>query len=195
MYVQGGSGGPYDLSITGGTICSFETPASGATALSLNASGSPTGRWTVTGVRIGNGCPGSAMANGINISISGSGANGSITIVGNDISGPGNPIIYTPSASDNVILANNMNVDTQIGSVAAASTILLAANYVKEGLSGSSTTISNITGQWVNRQVVLIPASSQTFATGGNICNALSVSAGTPVIAMWNGGTSCWNLK
>ncbi|CAM6053265.1 unnamed protein product [Sphagnum tenellum] len=195
MYVQGGAGGPYDLSITSGTICSFETPASGATALSLNASGASSGRWLVNGVRIGNGCPGTYMANGINLNISGSSPNGSITITGNDISGPPNPIIYVPHSSDNVIIANNMNIDTQIGSVAASSTINLAANYTKEGLSGSSTTISNITGQWANRQVTLIPASSQTFATGGNICNALSVAAGVPVIAMWNGGDIMLELK
>ena len=195
FYVLGGAGGPYDLTISGSNICQFGTAGSTETGISL-FTGTGGGRWVITGNRIGTGCPGGSVATGIGLSIApGNSANGSVTITNNDMSAVSNPLVYVPSSTDKVIVANNMGIDEEIGGVTAASTINLPANYVKEGLLGSSTTISNITGQWSNRQVTLIPSSSQIFATGGNICNALSVAAGVPVIAMWNGGTSCWNLK
>ena len=194
--IYGGSGGPYDVSIIGGTICSFGNAGVGSTALNMQLGSGATGRYIVNGVRLGNGCPGGHTTNGIKLAVNaGSLANGAVTITSNDISNVTTPLVYTPSAADKIIVANNLGIDEETGSVAAAASISLNATFPTYGVTGASTTITTISGQWTSRQVILIPVNSQTFNTGGNLCNAVSASANSMVIAKWNQGLSCWNLK
>jgi hypothetical protein len=198
--IEAGTGGPYDLTIGGGSdFCSFGAPTTGAVALKLNipdSGKSVSGRWNIVGNRFGAGCPGGAVPTGILLSIGPAAAPpyGAVTIIGNDMSAVRMPISYTPNTTDHVIIANNMGIDDQTGAIASAASITLSPNFNIFGISGT-TAVTNISGGWSNRKVSLIPTSGTVaFNTGGNICNAVSAAVNVTVDATWNGGKSCWNL-
>jgi len=70
------------------------------------------GRWTITGNQIGDGCIGFPTAVGIDLAIaSGNLAHGSVAIVGNNISAPATPLLYTPSSADAAVIKDNVGLD------------------------------------------------------------------------------------
>jgi hypothetical protein len=194
------TGGPYDLTIGGGSdFCSFGTTVAGSIGLKLNITSAAlagSGRWNIVGNRFGAGCPGSSLATGISLSIGSTNTvpNGAVTIVGNDISAVATPLAYTPNVTDHVIIANNMGIDDQVGSIASAASITLLAEFSTYGISGT-TAITTINGGWANRSINLIPTSGTlAFNTGGNLCNAISAPQSTPIQATYNVANACWYL-
>ena len=121
MDIEGGSGGPYDLSIVGSNICQFGTPGANGIALKIDETSAGNGRIVVSGNRLGTGCPGRALHTGIWLAVSG--GSGLVTITGNDISAVNTPISYAPTGTDHVIVANNMGLDDIFTAVADAATI------------------------------------------------------------------------
>jgi hypothetical protein len=194
--IEGGANGPYNVLINNSIICQQGTAGSGAIALKLNAGAGATGRWVVSGNSLGTGCIGGVGRNvtGISLTINpGSISKGSITIADNDISDASTPISYTPNSGDNVIINNNLGVDTVTATLMAAATVGLSnatPNYVVRG----STTINTINGAWQGRRVRFVAAAAGTLnlGTSGNIC-AGAISAGNTVDLAWMPGGTCWS--
>jgi hypothetical protein len=196
--VEAGAGGPFDLSIVGSNICQFGTPGSGAIALKINITASGDGRYVIGNNRFGTGCPGSALATAIQLSISGGSPNGAVNITGNDMSAVATPISYTPSPTDHVIINNNTGIDDQVGTVASAASITLPASSTNLGITGT-TAITSMAGGWSNRKVTLIlQTGTVAFNTGGTvnqgICNAKSLTGPDSITANFNTGFGCWLL-
>lgn len=202
MDIEGGASGPFNLSITGSDICQFGTPGSGSVGLKLNAGTGGTGRWTVTGNRIGEACGPGASPNAVGIAItiaSGSSANGAMTITGNDLSMPNTPITYTGTNADRLVIGLNQGIDEQVGSIADAASITTLPSFNVFAITGTGTTITAIANGWNNRAVKLVPTSgSITFATGGaagqGICsnNGQTLTQYLMVTATYNSGNGCW---
>lgn len=193
--VVAGVGGPYDLSIVGSNICEFGTPGGGAVALKLDlssASATSAGRFVISGNRLGTGCPGTAVATGIQL-ITGSANTGNVTITNNDISAATSAISYTPQTTDTVILNNNMGIDDNLGVVASGATITLGAAWPNFQITGT-TTISTINGAWWGRQAKLSAGASASITTNtaGNIC-APALSAVQATTLTWFPGATCWS--
>jgi hypothetical protein len=201
--VEGGGGGPYLLSITGSDICQQGTPAAGAIALKLNqgsVSSAAVGRWVISGNLIGTGCPGSADAVGISLTVNSTAAgaaNGAVTIVGNDLSAVTRPISYTPSsANDRVIFQGNLGVDDDWPTVGVAGGALVIPDAASTVVVASTGTLSTVNGAYAGRKVDLIAKASGGFrlATGGNICAGASVAQGRVVTLVWRAGGVCWSV-
>lgn len=197
MEVDSGPGGPYNFTLDGSDICQFGAPGTNVTALGLNVNTGGAGHFTVIGNRIGENCGGGGgtPATAIGLVIQTGANNGRVIIAHNDISYATTSLAYTPTATDIAVIKDNLGVDEQTGSVAAATSIALPATFTTFGVSGGSTTITTITGAWVGREVNLIPASAQTWATGGNICAAVASTANQFLHARYNSGVSCWNIR
>ena len=150
----------------------------------------------VSAVRIRNNEIGTACAGQGGTPVAGIwtiGSNSQIMITGNDLTGTGGtPIAGLPTG---VAIINSNQVEDQLSpTIGAASTINLST-VASTWIINSSGTITNIGGAWSNRVVRLIAAGGAlTFATGGNICNALTVSGG-PLEAYYNAGNVCWYLR
>ena len=194
MDIEGGSGGPYDLSIVGSNICQFGTPGANGIALKINETSAGNGRIVVSGNRLGTGCPGRALHTGIWLAVSG--GSGLVTITGNDISAVNTPISYAPTGTDHVIVANNMGLDDIFTAVADAATIDPGL-YPRIVIRGTGKTVTSINRGYVNRQLRIVTRDGAvSFATGGNICNAVTSSGalGT-VLADYDATASCWSMK
>lgn len=107
------AGGPFNLTITNSTICSFGGAGAGEVALRLNlGSAGQQSRWIISNNRIGAACgTAGTTPTPIGIGIIGSaGANaGTIIINGNDVSQSATPLSYTP-AGEYIIVSNNLGI-------------------------------------------------------------------------------------
>ena len=93
------------------------------------------------------------------------------------------------------VITDNMGLDNLSGSVTAAATVTLSS-YPRFIINGS-TTVTTINGGWGNRQITMIATSGTglTFATGGNICNALTTTQNQMVTAYYDPGWGCWHMR
>lgn len=116
-----------------------------------------------------------------------------IIMVGNDFtgnsSGPAAGVLATTGAN---VVSGNKGLDDVLPTVASAATIALNALYPRWTVTGS-VGVSTINNPWLGRHVTLFTTSGVAFATGGNICNAVTTAANGLVYADWTG--SCWELK
>jgi hypothetical protein len=204
--IEGGpTGGIYDLSIVGSNICEFGTPGAGSIGLNINLKNAVSGRFVITGNRIGTACPGSGtLATGIALTFSGSapgGGGANLLIANNDMSrisgAGGTPISYTPN-NENVNILNNTGIDDQTGSVFDAGTITLSVNRPTFAITGTGTTVKYLGKSWMTNGIItmITQDGAITFSTGGNICNAVtSAGAQAVVLGRWNVANGCWNLK
>jgi hypothetical protein len=107
------AGGPFNLTLSNSTICSFGGAGGGEVALRLNTGAAATqARWIINNNRIGAACGTSGTTpTPIGIGIIGSaGANaGTIVINGNDVSQSATPLSYTP-AGEYIIVSNNLGI-------------------------------------------------------------------------------------
>jgi hypothetical protein len=201
--IEGGTNGPYSVTLSGIDICQQGTPASGAVGLKLNAGTGSTGRWIVTGSKIGTGCNnGTSMPTGIQLLVSSTSAsNGSVTIVGNDLSGVTTPITYTPNTSviDHVIIHDNQGLDDRIPSVATATSVSFPGPYPTMYFTGT-TTVNTLWGGFSNEKITINAVSGFTFGVSGGtgtLCGAtpLALTAGNSYSFLYkgSGNGSCWS--
>ncbi len=201
--IEGGTNGPYNVTLSGVDICQQGVPLSGAVGLKLNAGAGSTGRWIITGNKIGTGCNnGTSMPVGIQLLISpSSGSNGSITIVGNDFSGVTTPITYTPNTSvtDRVIIHDNQGLDDRALSIATASGIAFPGPYPTLYLTGT-TSVNTLWAGFSNERVVIHSINGFVFSTGGGtgtLCGASSLSLAASQAYEFQyrgvGNGSCWS--
>jgi hypothetical protein len=204
--VIGASGGPYDFTLSGSTICQFGNGGgAGFVGLNINLASSISGRFVINGNRIGNGCPGSVSSGvGIALAFSGGGAgagHGNVAITGNDLSAVtryGSVISYTPT-NESVVIKGNLGIDDQTASVADAATIAATPAFPNFAITGTGTTVTTIGTHWfANGEINMITRDGAiTFSNaGGNICNTVtSAGAMATVTGRWNVGNNCWLLK
>ncbi|AKM00417.1 hypothetical protein [Burkholderia pyrrocinia] len=118
------------------------------------------------------------------------GNNTGALISGNDFSGSKVPISGTPAG--NSVMASNLGIDNSPATIESAATIDVHAASIAM-LTGQAT-IRSIRPTWNGRILKLIPSHGPaSFATGGNLCNTVTMQANVPVDAYFNG--ACWNLK
>lgn len=145
--------------------------------------------YAVRGSELGGSCGGlfkAAPQHGIVLA----GDNAGGLISGNDFSGSKTPIAGAPTG--NSIVSSNLGIDTAPAAIASAATLDVHTAPVVM-LTGSAK-ISTIKPTWNGRALKLIPTKgAASFATGGNLCNAMTSEQNVPVDAYFNG--RCWNLK
>lgn len=151
----------------------------------------------VTGIRVrdnnfNGACDGESSASAFGVQLN---SNATVTLTGNDFVGITTPVAGSPTGTS--VVANNNGLDSTMPTVAAAASITLSNSAPTYYITGSSTSITTISGAWNGRVVRLWPAGSPvvTFATGGNICNAFTPTQNVPIIAWYNQSGSCWLLK
>jgi hypothetical protein len=122
-----------------------------------------------------------------------SGTQTGVTIIGNDlagnISGPysGTPTYTNGTAVSNEIV-NNSGVVGQ-GTTSSATTVAITTPTDNVTLSGT-TTVETLTQCWPGRELWINSTGNTPFGTSGNIKNALTMTAGTPVLGKCTyGGT------
>jgi hypothetical protein len=173
-----------DVTVDGGVFCGNGTGYSNISAVSGVTS------LAVRNSTIGGACDGFSTTPSFGALLAGS--NSDVIITGNDFTGVTTPI-GGASPTGNTVIANNINLDNQAPTVASAATIALTIDAPTYFITGT-TGISTISGGWNGRRVSLITnGGSIAFATGGNICNALTSTANVPVTGWYSG--SCWYLK
>ena len=123
------------------------------------------------------------------------GNNSNIIITGNNLTGSSSTHIYGTPVGDSLI-ASNLGIEGGFASTASSGgTLSLSSVWPRWGITNTAA-ISNITGGWNSRSVMLYPAAGViSFTTGGNICNAMTSPAGSYVIASYDIGSTCWLLK
>lgn len=147
--------------------------------------------------RVGGDCVYAGAWNGLQaMGIFLHGDNTDLTIVGNDLRGNAvQSLAATTVPFGGNVIRDNLNVDDIILNVAAAASMAIPMG-VNFGITGGSTTISNITGMWDGRTVVLVPTiASQTFTAGSGVCNAKTVAQYEVVLAYKIPGVTCTYLK
>lgn len=148
------------------------------------------GEFQITDTTIRPDCAGPSSGGVYGVLLAGSNANVTLGALDARNNATAN-IAGTPTGLSQVYGITGVN--NSFGSKAAAGTIALDQVIDKWTITGGSTTISNLTGQWTGRSVTLVTAANQTFATGGNLCNGLTSTANVPVTALF--GSTCWFLK
>ncbi|WP_226382808.1 MULTISPECIES: hypothetical protein [Burkholderia] len=118
------------------------------------------------------------------------GDNAGVLISGNDFSGSKTPVAGAPTG--NSIVSSSLGIDTASAAIASAATIDVHTAPIVM-LTGSAK-INTIKPTWNGHTPKLIPTKgAASFATGGNLCNAVTSEQNVPVDAYFNG--ICWNLK
>jgi hypothetical protein len=203
-YTNGADGFAIKDSVSNITIDNSEICANGtvyANVPTVRYSGIAIGT-SVSGVamrgnRIGGDCVVAGVWNGLQgIGINLFGSNSNITVVGNDLRGNFlTGIAATTLPTGGNVIRDNLGDDNTVPSVAAAATIVLPMG-VNIGITGATTTISNLTGMWDGRTVNLYFANAgHTFAIGSGICNAKTVVQFEQVVAYRMPGTGCTYIK
>jgi len=146
---------------------------------------------------IASSCDGQTSNSQVGINLGGN--NAEAEVIGNDLTGIASPIELggtNTSPGAQMIIKDNIPVSTELFSVADAASIDLPQGYEGYGVTGSGTTVSNLTSAWQGRHVTLLSGVSLTFATGGTsgsaICNAFTSTPNVPIDASYYG---CWYLK
>lgn len=197
--IEGGAGGPYNVSVIGSQICPAGNPIRrGSIGIKLNAGSGATGRWIIANNLIGVGCPGGQVNTGISLTINtGSTSHGSVTITGNDISTAATPISYIPNSRDSVIIANNMGLDDHLPNISDASEIDPGMFPVIR-IIGTGVSIRKIGRPYRNRSLRMITKDGPVrfnSGAGSNLCgNFASSGAFATVDAQYDATDECWIL-
>ncbi len=190
--------GVSDVTVDNSEICNNSTAT-------LEAPGT-----TYDGIAIGNGASGVAIrnnrisANCINIPSTSTfqksgvlfvGTSSSITIIGNDLRGHSASSIGGASPTGASIIRDNTGMDTVNINVAGAATITAPINPIIT-LTGTGSTISTINGMWDGREArVYMVDGSNTFATGGNLCNGGTYAQFAMAMLYKVPGANCISVK
>lgn len=183
-----------NTSITASTVCSYSAAASAGTGIIL--AGANTIDTTIIGNRIG-GCNNAAGVGGQSLAgaISVVQTNPLVgTITQNDLRNSVVPLTWLPAAALPVaVIKDNLGIDENALTVASAATITLGI-YPTVFITGTAT-ITTINTLWP-RSVLITTVGAVPFATGGNICNALTSTPIVPILATFvEAGSNCWYLK
>ena len=186
-FSNGGSGfniasaDPSQIYLTDSHICGYGSSGAGVYVVSGASN------FTLSTTEIKPNCADRTSTGTIGVKLLGGNANVILTKLdtrGNSSGG----ILGSPTGSS--IVEGLIDQDAKAIPLTAVASIKLGIwkNYTISG----TTTVSNITGAWDGRQIMLFPSSPTPFATGGNICNAFTAIANVPIIAIYLG---CWYLK
>jgi hypothetical protein len=175
-----------DITIDDSTICS--PAASSHTMIQITTAGSTAIRNSTIGAC--DRTPGGyAVASGISYMPHSAGV---VQILGNSFFSANTPLFYNPGALSTAIIANNSGVDNIAGTTIASDATITAPVNPIFSISGTAV-ITSMNGGWTGRQMTINPTDSFSFATGGNIANALTATAGVPIFANFDG--KYWHLK
>jgi hypothetical protein len=175
-----------DITIDNSTICS--PAASSKTMIQITTAGSTAIRNSTIGAC--DRTPGGyTVAAGISYMPRSTGV---VQILGNSILGTSTPIIYDPSALSTATIANNIGVDNITGTTIASGANITAPVNPIFSISGTAV-ITTVNGGWTGREMTINPADTFSFATGGNIANALTATASVPIFANFDG--TYWHVK
>jgi hypothetical protein len=203
MDIEGGANGPFNVTLNGIDICQQGTPGGSGVGLKLNAGNGSTGRWIIETSKIGTACnSGTALPVGIQLLIgTTSSSNGSITLVGNDLSAVTTPVSYTPNTTvlDRVVAGLNQGIDDRLPSIASATNIAYPGLYPVISVTGT-TAVTTIGGGYSNQRLIINAVSGFTWNSGGGtgaLCGAsnLTLAAGVDYQFRYKGFGlgACWS--
>lgn len=173
-----------DVTFTGGSvICGYTTAGL--------AFGDGVSGFTVDASRIGDRCETNAGPSGAAALLL-AGRNDRAVITGNTLTVVTGVAVSGSPIGDSQA-ANNIGLGLT-PSIAGGPTIALTGINAIYRITGTSL-VTTIKGFWNNREVMLVPVDGTvTFATGGNLCNAVTVTRDTPVRAVFDPSAACWRM-
>lgn len=152
-------------------------------------------KFRIIGNDISETCEG--WSSNVRIGVNLGGSNDEGIVAENDLTGLTTAMAITsPPPTANLLIKNNLPGATQSAAIADAATLGLATGQETYAITGSGTSITDMTGAWNGRHVMLYSSSAQTFATGGTsgsaMCANYTSTANVPIEASYYG---CWYLK